>query len=124
MRVFVGSEALASGAVSRYRLTADYRRVLPDIYAPRHLDLTLDDRIAAAWLWSRRQAVIAGVAASALHGALWVGDDAPIELNHVHNRMPAGIHAADHLHFSCVMLHSAGKNYRRRTVRCTPRIFA
>lgn len=91
MRVFIGSEALASGVVSRYRLTADYRRVLPDIYAPRQHTLTLDDRIAAAWLWSRGRAVITGAAASALHGALWVGDEVPVELNHVHNRTPAGI---------------------------------
>lgn len=33
-----------------------------------------------AWLTSNRQGIIAGVAASALHGAAWVDDDHPIEI--------------------------------------------
>ena len=41
---------------------------------------TLRTRIVGAWLSSGRQAVIAGVAASALHGAEWVGADVAIEL--------------------------------------------
>jgi hypothetical protein len=47
---------------------------------PRGVDPSLNDRILAAWLWSRRKAVIAGVAASALHGARWVDADATIEV--------------------------------------------
>ncbi len=38
--VLIGSEALASGAVTRYQLSR-YRRLLPDVYAPRAADLTL-----------------------------------------------------------------------------------
>ena len=45
----------------------------------RH-DLSLRDRTVAAWLWSERRGVIAGAAASALHGAQWVDATAPIEL--------------------------------------------
>ena len=43
-------------------------------------NVTLRDRTVGAWLWSRREAVVAGVAASALHGARWVDDDTAIEL--------------------------------------------
>jgi len=89
--VFLASEALAAGLVSRYELERDHRRLLPDVYAPKRMALALDDRIIAAWLWSRRRAVITGWAASALHGALWVDPAAPIEVNLEHNKSPAGV---------------------------------
>lgn len=91
MEVFLAAEALAAGRLTRYQLQACYRRVLPGVYAPRRLPLSLNDRIAAAWLWSRRRAVVSGLAASALHGAKWVGADIPIELNLAHNKSPRGI---------------------------------
>lgn len=91
MRVFIGSEALASGAVTRYELRADFQRVLPDVYAPRRVQLTLADRTAAAWLWSRREGVVGGLAAAALHGASWVGDATAVELNYRNNKSPAGV---------------------------------
>ncbi|MDT5154828.1 MAG: hypothetical protein QOI01_6561 [Mycobacterium sp.] len=47
----------------------------------------------AAWLWSGRNAVVAGCSASALHGAKWVDDDAPSEILHDNRRPPSGIHA-------------------------------
>ena len=79
-RVFIGTEALARGDVNRYELGKHYRRLLPDVYGPRSGRLTLGDRTAAAWLWSGREGVIAGLAASAAHGAKWVDADVPIEL--------------------------------------------
>lgn len=88
--VFIGSEALASGAVTRYQLSR-YRRLLPDVYAPRAADLTLRDHTVAAWLWSRRRAVVAGSAAAALHGAHWVDVDEPVELIWTCARPPAGL---------------------------------
>lgn len=42
-------------------------------------------------MWSRRGAVVAGVAASALHGANWVDADIPIELVWSNTRPPRGI---------------------------------
>jgi hypothetical protein len=74
--VVVGSE---SGR-TRYELSRGYARVLPDIYAFGQRDLSLRDRTVAAWLWSKRRGVIAGAAASALHGAQWVDATEPIEL--------------------------------------------
>lgn len=90
-RVFLGSEALAAGKVTRYELRALYVRVLPNVYAPKRVPLTLLDRTRAAWLWSRRQGVITGLAASALHGAKWVKSEVPIELNLANNKSPKGV---------------------------------
>ena len=67
--VLIGSEALAAGTLTRHELRAYYRRLHPDVYALKRAELTLGDRIAAAWLWSRRRGVVCGLAASALHGA-------------------------------------------------------
>jgi hypothetical protein len=89
--VFLAKEALAAGELTRYGLAVDYRRVLPGVYAPKRAQLSLDDRIRAAWLWSRRLGVISGSAASALHGAKWVDSTTPIELNFAHNKSPRGV---------------------------------
>lgn len=91
MEAFRASEALAARALTRHALAADHRRLLPDVHAPRRAELSLDERIACAWLWSKRNAVITGLAASALHGAKWVDSAVPIELNHPHNKSPAGV---------------------------------
>lgn len=91
MEPFLAGEALAAGAVSRYGLVADHQRLLPGVHAAKRIPLSLDDRIAAAWLWSRRRGVITGLAASALHGAKWVDSQVPIELNHPHNKAPVGV---------------------------------
>jgi len=79
-KIFIGSEAIAAGALGLYQLRSRHQAVFPDVYMPRGVDPSLNDRILAAWLWSRRKAVIAGAAASALHGARWVDADATIEL--------------------------------------------
>ncbi len=48
-------------------------------------------------MWSRRRAIAAGVAASALHGARWVDADIPIELIWSNTRPPRGIIAREQL---------------------------
>jgi len=78
--VFRGSEAVATAALNDYQLRRWYRTIFRDVYVPKRDEPSLDDRILGAWLWSRRRAVIAGAAASALHGAQWVGADTTIEL--------------------------------------------
>jgi len=89
-RVFVGSEALLAGEVTRHQLSARCQRVFPGVYAARG-PLTLLDRTEAAWLWSRRRGVVTGRAAAALHGAKWVDDDSDIELNVPNNKSPRGV---------------------------------
>lgn len=67
----------------------------PGVYAPRQHNLTLRDRTIGAWLWSGRRAVIAGIAASALHGAQWIDDDVAIEVVWCNTRPPRGLVARD-----------------------------
>jgi hypothetical protein len=88
---FIGSEALACGALSRHQLRARYRAVFPNVYLSRDAQVSLELRISAAWLWSGRAATIVGAAASALHGAKWIPDDVPVELNHSNTRPPRGV---------------------------------
>ncbi len=75
-----GSEAVATGKLTRHELRRWYQPIFRDVYVPKYTMTTLRQRIVGAWLASGRQAVIAGVAASALHGAEWVDADIPIEL--------------------------------------------
>ena len=67
--VFIGSEALAGGALTRHELRTFHRTLLPDVYTPKRAELTMRQRAIAAWLWSRRAGVVSGVAASGLLGA-------------------------------------------------------
>jgi hypothetical protein len=78
--VFIGSEAVQSDRLTRHELQRWYRPIFRGVYVPKRSLPSLRDRTVAAWLASDRQAVIAGAAASALHGAQWVDDDIPIEL--------------------------------------------
>jgi hypothetical protein len=78
--VFRGSEALGDAALTEHQLRRWYRPIFRDVYVPRHHQPSLSDRTVGAWLWSRRRAIVAGVAAAALHGAAWVDADTPIEL--------------------------------------------
>jgi hypothetical protein len=77
--VFLGREALGDG-LSRHDLRRWYRPMFRGVYGPKWSTPSLYDRTVGAWLTSNRQGVIAGVAASALHGAEWVDDDHPIEI--------------------------------------------
>lgn len=95
--VFIGSEAIASATVTRHELQRWYEPIFPGVHAQKRQRLSLRDRTEGAWLWSRRRAVIAGVAASALHGARWVDADIPIELVWSNTRPPRGIVAREQL---------------------------
>jgi hypothetical protein len=93
--VFIGSEAIASAAVTRHELQRWYRPIYPGVYAAKAQQLSLRHRTEGAWLWSRRRATVAGLAASALHGAQWVDDDIPVELVWSSTRPPHGIVARE-----------------------------
>jgi hypothetical protein len=84
---------VANGVVTRKELARWYRPFFPNVHAPRGHELTVRDRAAGAWLWSKRRAIVTGVAASAIHGAEWVDADSTIELiyEHTHACPPAGI---------------------------------
>ncbi len=89
--VFIGSEAIAAAALNDYQLRRWYRRIFRDVYLPKWDEPSLQDRALGAWLWSRRRAVIAGAAASALHGASWVDSDTAIELVSTNARPQRGL---------------------------------
>lgn len=88
---FIGSEALAAGTLTRYRLRSRFVALHPDVYVDPGTELTATTRACAAWLWSRRRGIVAGRSASALHGAKWVDHRAPAQLVYQHRRPPAGI---------------------------------
>ncbi|WP_454791606.1 hypothetical protein [Mycolicibacterium lutetiense] len=88
---FIGSEALRAGLIRKHQLRANFRAVLPDVYVARDFSPGLVDRARAAWLWSHRQGVLAGITAAALHGAKWVDESAPIELIWVNARSSRGV---------------------------------
>jgi len=88
---FIGTEAVARGALTRQQLRMHYRTVFPNVYIGRDVQPTLEQRTAAAWLWSGRRATVAGAAAAALHGAGWIPDDVPVELVHTNPRAPHGV---------------------------------
>lgn len=89
--IFIGTEAILRGTVTRHELARWYRPLYPSVHAPKWHDLSVADRATGAWLWSKRNGIVTGVAASALHGAEWVGADVPIELVLKCARPPNGI---------------------------------
>lgn len=88
---FLGSEAVAAGRVRKHQLRSAFTAVFPDVYVPLGYEMSLRERATAAWLWSHRTAVIAGLTASALHGARYVDTSHPIELISQSRRPPTGI---------------------------------
>ncbi|NBP86207.1 MAG: hypothetical protein EBU54_13845, partial [Mycobacteriaceae bacterium] len=73
---FLGSEAVAAGAVPKHALRARFRRLYPDVYLPRAVTPDFRQRAEGAWLWSHRGGVLAGLTAARLHGAAWIDDSA------------------------------------------------
>src|SRR5258705_11785668 len=71
--VFLGREAMGDG-LPRHELRRWYRPLFRGVYMAKRATPSLADRTLGAWLTSDRAGVIAGVAASALHGAAWVDD--------------------------------------------------
>lgn len=88
---FLGVEALASKAIPERAMRCLYEPVYPGVYAPTGIELTAVQRAQAAWLWSRRQAVVAGNSAAALLGTKWVSPALDAELVHANRRPPPRI---------------------------------
>jgi hypothetical protein len=88
---FLGSEALRQRTLTPYQLRTGFRTVFPDVYLPVGAPTTLRISSEAAWLWSGRRGVLAGLAAAALHGSNWIDDDKPIELIWRNPHAPPGV---------------------------------
>ncbi|MEV0668681.1 hypothetical protein [Mycobacterium sp. NPDC050441] len=90
-QIIVGSEAMAAGSVTRQMLRSKYVMVHQNVYAPTGLLLTAHDRAMAAWLWSGRNATLAGYSAAAVLGSKWLPEYAPAELSRIRQPSPPGI---------------------------------
>lgn len=77
---FIGSEAVADGTLVKSALRTQYLKLFRDVYVNPDAEMTSHLRAHAGWLWSRRRGIIAGLSASALHGAKWVDGTAPLEI--------------------------------------------
>lgn len=88
---FVGTEALANGAVSAGTLQRKYDRVYRNVYVPKGSELTAAKRAMAAWLWSGRQSTLAGLSAAAMHGTKWIDPTLPAELYRRNGKPVEGI---------------------------------
>ncbi|WP_082942919.1 DUF559 domain-containing protein [Mycobacterium sp. 852002-40037_SCH5390672] len=95
---FIGSEAVANGAVVKSALRTRYTKLFRDVYVCSGAELTPIVRARAGWLWSRRRGIVAGLSASALHGARWIDSAAPLEILHSNrNRLPGLRVRGDHI---------------------------
>jgi hypothetical protein len=88
---FLGSEALAVGAVTAYELRSRYVRLHKDVYVPRDAAPTAVLRAKACWLRSRRRGILAGFSASALHGSKWIDPALPATIIDTNRRPAAGV---------------------------------
>jgi hypothetical protein len=80
MGPIIGSEAIASGQITRGQLRWNYVAVHPDVYLQRNHRASLLDHARAAWLWTGRRGIVAGLAAARLHGVRAIPDSVDIEL--------------------------------------------
>lgn len=85
---FVGTEALRAGTLTERELRRSCTRIYRNVYLRRGVEPNATNRAVAAWLWSGKQAVVAGNSAAALLGAKWVDAQAPAELISDRKRPP------------------------------------
>ncbi len=83
-----GWEAVEAGVLSVRELRRFYVPVYPGVHAPRGAEPSAVQRSQAAWLWSRRRGVIAGLSAAAMLGAKWIEPGLAAELIHTNRRQP------------------------------------
>lgn len=85
---FVGTQAVYAGTLTERELRRSCTRIYRNVYQRRDSGLTAKDRAVAAWLWSGKNAIVAGNSAAALLGAEWVDPHAPAELISGRKRPP------------------------------------
>jgi hypothetical protein len=88
---FIGSEAVVSGRLTPYVLRSRFVAIHRDVFIPPDTELAPLIRAKAAWLWSGRRGVVAGLSASALHGAKWIDACLPAQIIHDNRHPPPGI---------------------------------
>lgn len=88
---FRSTEMLSTGAVTEHYIRTRYRQLYPGICVPREVEVSATQRAYSAWLWTGRRGVIAGLAASAVHGAKWVEAGVVVDLIHRHHKTARGL---------------------------------
>ncbi|ORA17714.1 DUF559 domain-containing protein [Mycobacterium arosiense] len=88
---FLGSEALAVGALTPYELRSRYMALHKDVYVHRDAELTAVLRAKACWLRSRRRGILAGFSASALLGSKWIDPALPASIIDTNRCPTAGV---------------------------------
>lgn len=88
---FIGSEALSAALISERAMRRTYRPVYPGVYASRDGVVSAQQRARAAWLWSKRRGIVAGLSAAAMRGAKWIDPSEPAELIHDNRRPPPNL---------------------------------
>ncbi|WP_406815965.1 DUF559 domain-containing protein [Mycobacterium sp. M23085] len=88
---FLGSEALAVGALTPHELRSRYTALHKDVYVRRDAELTAVLRAQACWLRSRRRGILAGLSASALHGSKWIDPALPASIIDTNRWPTAGV---------------------------------
>jgi hypothetical protein len=88
---FVGSEALSAGLITERALRRLCKPVYPNIYASRGVTPSAQQRARAAWLWSKRRGIVAGLSAAATLGAKWIDPSEPAELIQDNRRPPPNL---------------------------------
>jgi hypothetical protein len=83
-----GWEAVEADVLSVRELRRFYVPTYPGVHIPRGAELSPAQQAKAAWLWSRRRGVIAGLSAAATLGAKWIEPGLPAELIHTNRRQP------------------------------------
>lgn len=85
---FIGAEALASRALPERAMRNRYRPLYPGVYVPCAAAPSACQRAEAAWLWSKRRGVLAGLSASAMHQSKWIDGSMPAELIYDNRKPP------------------------------------
>ncbi|NGP07558.1 DUF559 domain-containing protein [Rhodococcus sp. 14C212] len=89
---FLGTDAIAAGALTAYELRHGFVRLHRNVYVRCGVASTARNRATAAWLWAGGKGVLTGLSAAAVHGTRWIDDAAPAEILRLgHVRAPAGI---------------------------------
>lgn len=72
---FLAKAALQAGVLTKADLRARFRRIHPRVFALKNAELTLEQKIRAAWLWGGPSTVICGGAAAHLAGEQYFGEE-------------------------------------------------
>ncbi|MFC9786639.1 endonuclease domain-containing protein [Rhodococcus sp. NPDC127528] len=77
---FLGTVAVASGAVTNRQLRLDYTRLHRDVYIAKGIALDAVIRARAAALWAGEDGILGGLSAAAVLGTKWIDPGARPEL--------------------------------------------